>query len=434
LQEQNPASRMSVVVPTPRVNPISQPQRADSSSGKKYYPYLWRAFGFLRREDIRFAIKVGLGAILWAMFSFITSTRAFYFHWRGEWGLLSYMLVCSMTIGASNTTGTQRFFGTVLGAVLAVLAWIAAHENPWILGAFGWVVSVGCFYIIVGRGMGPMGRFILLTYNLSALYAYSLSVKDDEDDDDEGGISPEIWEIVLHRMVSVLAGCLWGMIVTRVIYPISARKKLKHGTAVLWLRMGLIWKRDPLTILTEPDSRSAYMDIRESLELQRFLAHLDGLRESASHEFELRGPFRNEESRNMLAATGRMLGAFHAMNVVITKDLKASQGEQELLRYTRDERKELSARISHLFSGTLQCDVEWHELTESVLASSIKLEYPITDAVPSIVHTRDRFLAKLHDFRKNAPGCDLATDEDYELLYAYGMFSTPPMRAMLILG
>jgi hypothetical protein len=354
LREQNPARRMSIVIPTPRFNPTSQPPRQDSSSGfsnKGIYVILWRFFGFLRKEDIRFAFKVGTGAMLWAMFSFIPATRPFYFHWRGEWGLLSYMLVCSMTIGASNTTGLQRFFGTVLGAVLAIIAWIAAHENPWALGAFGWIVSLGCFYIIVGRGMGPMGRFVLLTYNLSALYAYSLSVKDDDDDDDEGGISPEIWEIVLHRMVSVLAGCLWGMIMTRVIYPISARKKLKHGTSLLWLRMGLIWKRDPLTILTEDDIRSSYMDIRESLELQRFLSYLEGLRESASHEFELRGPFRNKESKNILEATGRMLGAFHAMNVVIIKDLKASPGEAELLRYTREERMQLSARISHLFSG-----------------------------------------------------------------------------------
>jgi hypothetical protein len=50
----------------------------------------------------------------------------------------------------------------------------------------------------------------------------------------------------------------------------------------------------------------------------------------------------------------------------------------------------------------------------------MKLEYPITDAVPSIEHTRDRFLAKLFDFRKNADSKDIATDEDYELLYAYG--------------
>lgn len=60
-----------------------------------------------------------------------------------------------------------------------------------------------------------------------------------------------------------------------------------------------------------------------------------------------------------------------------------------------------------------------------MLASSIKLEYPITDAVPKIVHTRDRFLAKLHDFRKHAPGRELATDEDFELLYAYGICLAP---------
>ena len=51
-----------------------------------------------------------------------------------------------------------------------------------------------------------MGRFIMLTYNLSALYAYSLSVKDTEEDDDEGGIDPIITEIVLHRVVAVLSG------------------------------------------------------------------------------------------------------------------------------------------------------------------------------------------------------------------------------------
>ncbi len=31
----------------------------------------------------------------------------------------------------------------------------------------------------------------------------------------------------------------------------SARKKLRIGLAVLWLRMAMIWKRDPLNSLTE---------------------------------------------------------------------------------------------------------------------------------------------------------------------------------------
>ena len=93
-----------------------------------------------------------------------------------------------------------------------------------------------------------MGRFILLTYNLSALYAYSISVQDGEDDDDEGGATPDILEITLHRVVAVLTGCLWGLYITRVIWPISARRELKNGLSLLWLRMGQLIQRDPFAV------------------------------------------------------------------------------------------------------------------------------------------------------------------------------------------
>jgi hypothetical protein len=95
---------------------------------------------------------------------------------------------------------------------------------------------------------------------------------------------------------------------------------------------------------------------------------------------------------------------------VIAKDLKASPGEAEVLRYTRAERFALSARISHLFS---------------VLASSVKLEYPLNDVLPNIDHTRDRLLAKIFEFRRDSDKASLATEEDYELLYAYGELNRP---------
>ena len=173
--------------------------------------------------------------------------------------------------------------------------------------------------------------------------------------------------------------------------------------------MSLVWKRDPLTIVLEGAPGSSYMDIRESIELQRFLSKLDALRDAALHEFDLRGPFPNAIFGRLLQATGRILDAFYAMNVVIVKDLKASPGEAEILRYTRDERMQLSSRISHLFS---------------VLASSMKMEYPLNDALPNIEHTRDRLLAKVFQFRTRMTGKpDAPPDEDYELLYAYSKTS-----------
>ena len=386
------------------------------------YSYrLWRALGVFRREDTKFAIKVGVGAALYALPSFIPSSRPFYQHWRGEWGLLSYMLVCSMTIGASNTTGYARFLGTCIGAVCAIVAWTASQGNPFVLVAFGWFMSYWTAYIIVAQGKGPMGRFIMLTYNLSALYAYSLSVKDLDNDDDEGGIDPIITEIALHRVVAVLSGCLWGLIVTRLIWPISARQKFKDGLSLLWLRMGLIWKRDPLAAFLEDESQNAYMDLREEFELQQFLTKLEDLRSSALSEIDLRGPFPDAAYGKILNSTRRMLDAFHAMNVAILKDPKASDGEAEILRYTASERAQLCARISHLFQGQscpilLGCFIDFN----LDLASSMKLEFPLNEALPSTDHARDRLLAKIFRFRKGSQVQSENRDEDFTLLYAYG--------------
>ncbi|KAK5115202.1 hypothetical protein LTR85_009960 [Meristemomyces frigidus] len=394
---------------------LSHIQRADAFAGGEQSHRQWplfyriyRLFRIFRRDDIRFAIKVGLGALLYALPAFIASSRPFFVHWRGEWGLVSYMAVCSMTVGASNTTSINRFIGTFIGACLAIIAWIIASDhgdaNPWLLGFFGWLVSLGCFYLIIAKNNGPMGRFILLTFNLGALYSYSLSVRDDDNDDDEGGFDPAIWDIVMHRLVAVVVGCLWAIVITRFIWPISARRKLKDRLCVLWLRMSLVWKRDPLAMFLLGEPRSSYMDIREESSLQTFLSNIESLRKAAKSEYELRGPFPDKIIGRILERTGRMLDAFHAMNVVISKNLQYTPGEAAVLRYTRPERFELSARISHLFS---------------VLASSVKLEYPLNDVLPSIDHTRDRLLGKISEFRRSGEGRDLTSEQDYELLYAY---------------
>ncbi|TKA66696.1 hypothetical protein B0A55_07972 [Friedmanniomyces simplex] len=379
-----------------------------AAAGRPWTYKLYKALRILRRDDIRFAFKVGIGAILYALPAFIPSTRPFFVHWRGEWGLVSYMAVCSMIVGASNTTSINRLIGTCIGAALAILAWVISSDHgdadPWLLAFFGWLMALGCFYLIIAKNNGPMGRFILLTYNLGALYSYSLSIRDDDNDDDEGGIDPAIWSIVLHRLVAVIVGCLWAVVITRLIWPISARRKLKDGLCILWLRMALVWKRDPLATFLLGAPRSSYMDIREESAMRAFLSNLEGLRKAASSEYELRGPFPDAITGRILERTGRMLDAFHAMNVVISKNLQYTPGEAAVLRATRPERFELSARISHLFS---------------VLASSVKLEYPLNDLLPSIEHTRDRLLGKISEFRRSGEGREVAMEQDYELLYAY---------------
>ncbi|QIW96529.1 hypothetical protein AMS68_002047 [Peltaster fructicola] len=366
---------------------------------------LYRALRLFRRDDVHFSIKVGVGGALFALAAFLPDTRPTFNQFRGEWGLVSYMVVCSMTLGASNTTGLQRIMGTSIGAILSIFTWFVSNRNgqanPYILAVLGWLVSAGCFYLILASSKGAMGRFALLTYNLGALYAYSVSVRDTDNSDDEGGVDPAIWSIVFHRVVSVIAGTIWAIVITRFIWPISARKKFQDGMCVLWIRMSLIWKRDPLAMFLVGVPKSSYMDIREEAELQGFLTYLDSLRKAALSEFELRGPFPNEIYGRVVESTRRMLESFHAMNVVMRKQQQCTDGEAAVLRHTRDERFALSARISHLFS---------------VLASSLKLEYPLNDVLPNIEDRRNRLLTKLFEFRRTH---DIATETDYELFYAY---------------
>ncbi|KAL9036143.1 MAG: hypothetical protein Q9180_004469 [Flavoplaca navasiana] len=396
-----------------RKSSITEPRDYVPKNTHRYQ--LWKTFAIFRRDDTKFAIKVGAGAALYALPSFLSATRPFYQRFRGEWGLLSYMLVCSMTIGASNTTGYARFLGTCIGAVCAIVAWELSGENPFALATFGWLMSLWTAYIIVAQGKGPMGRFIMLTYNLSALYAYSLSVKDLDDDDDEGGISPIISDITFHRTAAVLSGCVWGLIITRFIWPISARQKLRDGLSVLWLRMGLIWKRRPMECRLQGKTANAYMDLQEELHLHKFLAKLEKLRDSAASEVSLRGPFAAASYNRMLGSTGGMLDALHAMNVMILKETNLSSGEAAILRSTTSERAQLSLRITHLFQ---------------VIASSIKLEYPLNDALPSIDHTRDRLLAKVFSFRKEEKSGLISSDEDFALLYSYALVTGQLAKAM----
>jgi hypothetical protein len=56
-----------------------------------------------------------------------------------------------------------------------------------------------------------------------------------------------------------------------------------------------------------------------------------------------------------------------------------------------------------------------------VLASSMKLEYPVNGVLPSTEHARDRLLAKIFRHRYSGGRARSMSDEDFALLYAYGI-------------
>ncbi|KAJ6140417.1 hypothetical protein N7470_010422 [Penicillium chermesinum] len=301
----------------------------------------------------------------------------------------------------------------------AILFWHITDGNVFGLAFFGWLMATWTAWITLAKGNGPLGRFIMLTYNLSVLYAYSLTQKE-ADDPDEGGDHPIITEIALHRVVAVLSGCIWGIIITRIVWPISARSRLKEALSSLWLRLALVWKRDPLSVMATSGRSTVYMTARERLLLERSLSRLESLRVAAGSEFELKSAFADIPYANILRATRSMVNAFDAMNLELLKNETATEGEMRLLKYTARERQQLSARISHLLIGK-SADAQ-HVLRNAnsplVMASSMKLEYPLSDVLPSVDHARDRLLARIYHFSQGEESSAMV-EEDRALLYAY---------------
>ncbi|CAI7601380.1 unnamed protein product [Penicillium pancosmium] len=363
-----------------------------------------RVFDFLRKDEIKFALKVGIGAALYALPSFISVTRPLYISWRGEWGLISYMLVCSMTIGASNTAGFARFLGTCLGGLGSLGAWYLAGGDAFKLILTGLFMGIGPFYLIIVKGQGPMGRFILLTYNLSVLYAYSQSQIDSDDDAEH----LDITSIVLRRVVSVIAGNVWGIIITRGIWPIRARTKLDETLQSLWLKLAFIWESDPLNTISRDGANMPilYMNDHDKAEVEHLLSRLDPMQASARSEIELKEPFPDSAYGSVIRRTRDIVDNFHSMDLILSGLGAPSEGQLSLLQHTTTARQRMSDCIANLLT-----------------TAAVEVGHTFSDFPTNVDRSRDELLAHISRYRQDKRVSGTTNDEDYVLLYAYIIMS-----------
>ena len=207
---------------------------------------IWSTGRFMRRPDVKFAIKTGVGCALLAAPAFIHSTRPIFKDYHGQWALVSFFVVMSPTVGQSNQMGLTRAFATVIGAAAAYAAYVLFPDDNITLPIFGAIFSIPCFWAIVGRPQrASAARFILLTFNLTALYSYNLRK-----------VGVEVEQIALKRMASVLVGVAWATLLTHTIWPMEARRQLAEGMADLLFKLSWLYQRLVLSYSGEPPDGS----------------------------------------------------------------------------------------------------------------------------------------------------------------------------------
>lgn len=393
-EREKPLPDLNVALENLNMSLLQRTERAEHTYGYK----LWKFFSFFRRVEVQFGIRVGIGAFVLASLAYLPQTKQKFMEWRGEWALVTYSIIMNKSLGGTTMTVNWRFLGTFLGAFGAFAVWTLSEGNAYALCISGWIISLFCFNIVLNwKDNNAYGRFILLTYNITALYTYNITRSEDLEEGDD--TDPIIFDIALHRFLGIVAGVLWALIMTISFLPITARNRLKRGLSLLWLRLGVIWNSDPLQ--RKEDQLVGLADQRG---INQVMRELELLVKQAPKETRLKGRFRLDIYKKLMKSTEKVIDAFQNMNTMIELETKISENELIVLEYTQQEREELQNRIFLIFY---------------MISSSITLGFPLPAKPASTQHAMDRIMVKLGEIRRRK----LLTDEDYVLLYSYVLVS-----------
>ncbi|KAI0058126.1 hypothetical protein BV25DRAFT_1811380 [Artomyces pyxidatus] len=392
----NDSPRIAVSFPKVRPhapNTVQTPSRAGLSFWRRFQLSLWAIGGRMKDHDIKYAIKAGMATAMLAAPAFFDATRPTFMEYRGEWALISFFVVMSPTIGATNFLSVHRILGTLFGAVTAATVYTLFHENAVILSIFGFVYSLPCFYLIVATPQyATTGRFLLLTYNLTCLYCYNLRRTD-----------VSVVNIAFHRSAAVTVGVVWAGFVSRFWWPSEARRELSKGLGEFCLNVGWLYTRLVASNSFSPDQPNTQDDDDDSaseetsliprrpksvlnnsihefmameLHLQRQLIELQDLLKQTQHEPRLKGPFPVQLYRSILTSLQTILDKMHSMRCVTTREEWYTVRRDFIIPVNR-ERREMVGNIILYFS---------------TLASAFRLKAPLPPYLPPAEKARQQLV------------------------------------------
>lgn len=382
---------------------------------------VWRLGQFFKQPDTKFAIKTGLGCALLASPAFISSTRPLFTEFQAQWALISFLVVLSPTVGQSNQLSVHRIGGTVAGAVAATCAYWLFPDNNIALPIFGAIFSIPCFFWIIGKPQyASSGRFVLLTYNLTALYSYNIRK-----------VGIEVEEIAIRRMIDVIVGVIWATLLNHLVWPTEARRELTRGVSELLFKLAFLYQKlvlayssaeAPLeergdgfesrtnTIESQPliERHGELSEIQTiELALQVSIIKLEGLLAQTRHEPRLKGPFPVEQYRRLLGCSQHILDLLHTMNLVTSRSDWHTDVRQDFIIPVDASglRRKMVGNVSLFF---------W------LLGSAFHLKTPLPPFLPPAEEARKAVLEKIRQLpavKRRA----IRGSSEYLLYFAYAL-------------
>ncbi|KAK0240849.1 hypothetical protein EDD85DRAFT_816543 [Armillaria nabsnona] len=380
-------------------NTVLTPARSNLNFIGRMKQGLWAIGTRMTERDAKFAVKTGMATALLSAPAFFDATRPIFLEYYGDWALISFFVVISPTIGATNLISFNRVLWTLVGAAVAAATYSLFPENAIALVIFGGLYSLPCFYVIVAKPAHlSAARFALLTYNLTCLYCYNIRQKD-----------VSVVSVAWHRALAVTAGVLYAALVARFWWPSEARRELSKALGEFCLNIGWLYTRLVAANSFAPEYREESDDdnshaastedvallgsghpsgrttlnnsVQEfmamELHLQIKLIELQGLLAQTQHEPRLKGPFPVTLYRGVLTSLQTILDRLHSMRCVTTREEWYTSVRQDFIVPVNKERHEMVGNII---------------LYLSTLASAFRLKAPLPPYLPPAEKSREQLV------------------------------------------
>ncbi|KAG0360036.1 hypothetical protein BG005_011643 [Podila minutissima] len=248
---------------------------APSTFLQKWSTRLWRFLHVFRSFQVKYAAKAAISTMVLLIPAFVDWTRPYFVQYRGEWAIISMLIVMVPTVGGTNIVGLYRILGTVIGCYVGVAVYVLFPADDILLPICCFLFAVPNFYLVLCSSYPRIGQVTLLAFNLVLIQTYNRrngdgSVPPDDDDEDDdisgnpfsarrilhatssimadppprnpGSVS-DVWTIAFRRAVAVSLGVVIGVAVTSYVWPYEARVELRKGLSDLLLNISWLYNR-----------------------------------------------------------------------------------------------------------------------------------------------------------------------------------------------
>ncbi|KAJ2322094.1 hypothetical protein H4S02_000387 [Coemansia sp. RSA 2611] len=288
---------------------------------------LWQTGMWLRRANVRFAIKYALLATVlalpwyWSIDMYLEMRRQ-----RMEWAVISAAAIMVPTVGGSALVSVFRVLGTCAGGLGAFLVYEVGQNTPLLMYVLLVAFSVPCFHVMLHGRYPRIGQFALITFGVVLVNKWVAR----EDQLESAG------ELAARRTFAVALGVVAGMLVTMYVWPFEARVRVRQAMswwlltasllydqlwAGLWRSAGAQWRA--LNTVRE------YLD--SELQLQDAVLEIRALLGDTLNEPRLKGRFPVETYQRITHASQRILDALVAARWVMLPVPTAYDPEDEPL-------------------------------------------------------------------------------------------------------